>query len=601
MKFSELTLSDYLVNRLLELDVKYIFSITGGGIMHLVDSIARNEKMVFAAVHNECFAGAAADSYARTLNSLGVALGTTGPGLANLFTSVVAAYQDSSPVLFIGGQVKSADSSRINGLKVRQNGTFEFDSIECFKPVTKYCSIVESFEDGIEKIEEALNAIFDGKIGPALLEIPLDVQGHKRSKRQIDEILKDIKLFKRQEIFKINTAVKSCIEQLKNYSRPLLVLGNGVNRIVDKTELENFIINNNLPYVTTSLSKDLQSLNNETFLGAVGLRGNRSANIATQEADALLVIGTSLHQSVVGWEPEKFNKEAYKIWCEIDETLTSLRAESLLVDDVFNVTCEEVCASVRGVTLTVNQAWKQYCNYLKNNFQKHIIRNQLNNSYYEYLEVLDRHRDKFSAITTDAGLATYVVPQVFNFDQGQKFISSGSLGSMGMAVPFGLGAYLGLKTKQCDPYVLIITGDGSLMACLQEIASLKQNYFSGILVIVNNNGYRSIKTTHDKFFNGLKIGTDESNGVFFPNFSDIAKAFSVDFLLFNNATDLDTCLGSNQCEKFQIFELSSDENQTIEPAVLSVLNDDGKFETPDLGTMQPHTDYIPYERFTISD
>ena len=601
MKFSELTLSDYLVNRLLELDVKYIFSLTGGGIMHLIDSIARNEKMAFAAVHNECFAGVAADSYARTLNRLGVAMGTTGPGLSNLFTSVVAAYQDSSPVLFIGGQVKSADSSRINGLKVRQNGTFEFDSIECFKPVTKYCEIVESFEDGIVKIEKALNAIFNGRIGPALLEIPLDIQGHKRSKHQIDKILKDIKLFKRQERFEINIELKSCIEQLKNYSRPLLVLGNGVNRIVDKSDLENFIHNNNLPYVTTSLSKDLQSLNNKTFLGVVGLRGNRSANIATQEADALLIIGASLHQSVVGWDLEKFNKEAYKIWCEIDESLTSLRAASLSVDEVFNVTCEVACASVRGLKLTTNQVWKQYCSYLKNNFNKHIIRNKQNNSYYEYLEVLDRHRDKFSAITTDAGLATYVVPQVFNFDLGQKFISSGSLGSMGMAVPFGLGAYLGLKTKQYDPYVLIITGDGSLMACLQEIASLKQNYFSGILVVVNNNGYRSIKATHDKFFNGLKIGTDSSNGVFIPNISDIAKTFSVDYLLFNNANDLDECLASNQCEKFQIFELVSDENQTIEPQVSSVLNDDGKFETPDLGTMQPNIDFISYERFTISD
>ena len=145
-----ITFSDYLINKIQSENVNDIFSLTGGGIMHIVDSIYRS-KIDLISVHHEMFAGVAADSYARISKNLGVAIGTTGPGLANLFTSVAASYQDSSPVLFIGGQVKKDDSSELNSLKLRQNGTFEFNSLDAFKPITKYCSIVHSFEDGIKK------------------------------------------------------------------------------------------------------------------------------------------------------------------------------------------------------------------------------------------------------------------------------------------------------------------------------------------------------------------------------------------------------------------------------------------------------------------
>ena len=593
----EIKFSDYVIERLSSLGVKHIFSITGGGVMHLVDSIARNKDIEFAAVHNECFAGASADAYARSSNGLGVAIGTTGPGLSNLFTSVVVAYQDSSPVLFIGGQVKSSDSSRINDFNVRQNGTFEFDSIDCFKPITKYCEIIKSFEDGIDKLEAALHQMFDDRLGPALLEIPLDIQGQKRTRLHVKKYVQSLKIFKRKDDYKLDTLLKSCVSKLNKFEKPLVILGNGVSRIVDKSSISQFLKNNNLPYVTTPLSKDLQSLNNESFLGIIGLRGNRAANIATQEADAILIIGSSMHQSVVGWEPKKFNQKAYKIWCEIDASVTDLRSQQLNVKNVFNVTSEVVSASIFDLDLKIKLSWINYCKYLKEKFYEHIVTNSSNNSYYEYLHVLSKHGDKFSAVTADAGLATYIVPQVFNFDKGQKFASPGSLGSMGMARPYGLGVYLSLKRQEDDRHVLIVIGDGSMMACLQELASLKQNGFRGVVIIVNNNGYRSIRETHDKFFNGIKVGTDPSNGVFIPQISALAKAFEMPYSIFKNATELDHFLSSEKLNNIQIFELISDENQLIEPKVVSILNNNGEFETPDLGEMQPHRSFLTYETF----
>ena len=597
MKNNKIKFSDYIIERLSGLGVKHIFSITGGGIMHLVDSIARSKDINFAAVNNECFGGVAADAYARSSNSVGVAIGTTGPGLSNLFTSVLAAYQDSSPVLFIGGQVKSSDSTRINKLKVRQNGTFEFDSIDCYRPITKYCDIVVSFEDGILKFENALNQMFDGRLGPALIEIPLDIQAQKLTRSQINQIIASTKIFKQKSDFKINKSLNLSLTKLKNYKKPLVLLGYGVTKIKDKSGISNYIKKNNIPYVTTPLSKELQTLSSNNFLGIIGLRGNRSANIASQEADSLLIIGSSLHQSVIGWETKKFNQKAYKIWCEIDSSISNLRAKDLNIDEVFNITCEEVSTSINDVMLPTNPSWLDYCKYLKDQFYKHIVSNSSNNSYYEYLDILSQHSNKFSTVTADAGLATYIVPQVFNFTDNQKYIGSGSLGSMGMAVPYGLGSYLSLKRFNENRHVLIIIGDGSIMSCLQELSSLKQNGFRGIIAIVNNNGYRSIKETHDKFFNGLKVGTDPSNGVLIPKISDIAKTFDMPHKFFKNASELNNFLNSDKLEDIHVFELLSDEHQQIEPKVTSILNDDGKFETPDLTQMQPSKSFLSYDIF----
>ena len=117
------------------------------------------------------------------------------------------------------------------------------------------------------------------------------------------------------------------------------------------------------------------------------------------------------------------------------------------------------------------------------------------------------------------------------------------------------------------------------------------------MIIVNNNGYRSIRETHDKFFNGIKVGTDPSNGVFIPQISALAKAFEMPYSIFKNATELDHFLSSEKLNNIQIFELISDENQLIEPKVVSILNNNGEFETPDLGKMQPHRSFLTYETF----
>jgi len=595
-KNKEITFSDYVINRLQSFGVKHVFTITGGGIMYLVDAIARSNLSLIS-VHHEMFGGVAADAYARITKKIGVAIRTTGPGLSNLFTSVLAAYQDSSPTLFLGVQVKSEDSSRIQNLNIRQNGTFEFDSINSYKPITKFAEIVTSFEDGIIKLETALHHMKDGRQGPALLEIPLDIQGSKMSEVDILNVLNKSTPDKSRIEPSVNHNLAKYLNKLSKYKKPLIVLGNGVNIAKDTQYLKKFIKVNNFPYVSSCLSKESEAINPKTYIGVIGLRGNRSANIASQEADFILFLGTSLHQQVVGWDASKFNPQAFKLWCEVDREIIKSRKKLLKISKVFNISVEEVNASMQGMKVEINLRWKKYCDYLKNEFEVHIHRNESNNSLYQYLEVINDFRSRFSLVCVDAGLPWYVVPQVIHFEKNRRFISSGSFGSMGMALSYALGGMLALKNIK---KAAVIIGDGSIMSCIQELATLRENSINATIFIINNNGYRSIRATHDKFFDGLKIGTDNSNGVFIPDFKLIARAFEIPHKKIKNCKELYKYLEKNSNENLEIVELHSDINQISEPMVTSVLASDGKFYTPDLSRMQPEIKYLNYVNFKVS-
>lgn len=594
------TFSDYLIARLIIQNCNRVFSLTGGGIMYLVDAIYRQPHMNITCVHNEQFAGASADGYARVSGAIGCAIGTTGPGLANLFTSVVAAYQDSSSVLFIGGQVKESDSSRINKYDMlRQNGTFEFDSIESFKPITKYCGIVTDEYDGLKDIEEAISNMLTGRKGPALLEIPLDLQGRKLKIDKIFEVLDscDSKIIDQCELDK-----DLLIKEFKESKKPLFLIGNGVLRSSVANEFKSFLKEYNVPYVLTPQALELSNAN-DFCAGVIGLRGNRSANILSQEADHIFIIGSSLHQQIVGWESSKFAPNSKKSWFDVDESSFQVRGDALSINRFENISCEDFIKSFCKVdkeAFSVNDDWRKYILYINKEFRVHspLVDGF---SYYDGIRLLSSFRSKLSAVTTDAGSAWYIVPQAFNIgSENIKFVSSGSLGAMGMALPFANGIS---SMVQDEKYTLAITGDGSIMTCLQELATLKASENKVILAVFNNSGYRSIKSTHDKFFDGRRIGTDKTNGVFIPELRALAESFEIDYLAIKSFDkglfDINSFFESER--KNLIVEFFVNEDTIIEPSVVSVLDSNGVFVTPSINIMSPQIEYFSYAEFINND
>lgn len=584
--------SDYILIRLNMLGVDKVFSLTGGGIMYIVDAIARSPNMDLVCVQHESFAGIAADAYTRAGKTVGVAIGTTGPGVTNLFTSVAAAWQDSSPVLFFGGQVKSSDSSRINKMSgLRQNGTFEFDAIDCFRPVTKYSTIIQNPIEGISAVEEALNAMLSGRTGPAYIEIPLDVQGKNLPHDAINAYWKERKLLVE---YKVGNLENIDQQKISVGSAPIFIFGAGVLRAKGEDACRAIARKFKIPYMVTPLAKSVGYHDDEYYLGVLSIRGNRSANIISQQADTIIIVGCSMHQQIVGWDPLLFNPNAKKYWFEIDDAIVAHRKNDLNIENTFSM---DVVQSLRYVTLNINlendlQEWLAYCARIKSMYLEHIpISSDF--SLYDALDELNDYMDQFGAVVTDAGQPWYIVPQSLKLTKNNTFISSGSFGSMGMTLSYIVGASQSCNAKP----VLGVVGDGSLMMCVSELSTLKTSDSSFVLLIVNNGGYRSIKATQDKFFEGRKLGTDESSGVFIPDYKSLVSCFGIEYRGARSKNELKSILRDHLTKVDTIklvIEVFTSEFETIEPLVVSKMNDEGTFENTAIDYMYP---YIKFEEF----
>lgn len=580
------TVADGLIARFAADGIDTVFGLTGGGIMYLVDALARSSEVDLIAVHHEEYAGVAADGYARTGRPYGVALATTGPGAAQLFAAVTAAWQDSSPVVFIVGQVKTADSSSVQGLDLRQNGTFEFDTTKAFAPVTKLVEVISNSATAEEQWNRAIAVAQSGRPGPVLLEIPLDIQGapwtpagsspEPSSPRPAPEGL-----------------AHGLSQRLLEATRPLVLIGGGVVRAGVADELTAGLTAAGVPYIVTQFAREAGSLEHPLYLGSPGIKANRSANAALMQADLLVAIGTSLHQQVIGWEAEHFqNSPSWKLWFELDAKVIAARKH--LVDEAHELSCASATAAILEALSSARLAqaawgpWQLACRSLRQrqllHFPAHApVEGRMD--LYRAISTLSEHAESFAAAVTDAGIVWYAMAQHYFPAPRSAYISSGSYGAMGMALPMAIGA--AAATKQP---VLSVTGDGSLMMCLSELATLTATRLPVLLIINSNNGYLSIRSTQDRFFDGRRLGTDGSNGVFIPTIGKIAELFELPYWHAADQEQLQSALESALATLHRgpvIIEVATYEDQAVEPMVASRQRPDGAFTSASLADMQP--------------
>lgn len=591
---SAVRVADYLLARLADEEIDTVFGITGGGIMHLIDAISLSKKVKFQPVHHEEFAGVCADGYARSGKKFGVAFATTGPGAAHLFTSTLASWQDSVPVLIVVGQVKTADSSRLRSLKVRQNGTFEFDSVGAFSHITKKTTLVASADEAVEAINEAILLCQDLRPGPVLIEIPLDVQAMKVSAPYVINTIPSNSLFLQRDLLGQDLS-ESITTALNNASRPVILLGAGVTRSHSESLVHELYSIARTPYVVTQFAKGLGDLDHHLFLGSPGVKANRSANMALVEADLIIAIGTSLHQQVVGWNEDAFRKlNSFKIWTEIDDDIRESRKD--LVDKAFRIESSQAmkilirCFKESALESTKFDTWRERAKLLRSRYLLHYPVQEPEEgrfSLYKAITILSNRADRFRSVVTDAGLVWYAVPQHFFLKKGSYFISSGSFAAMGMALPLAIGSATATRHT-----TLCITGDGSLMTCLQEVSTLAFSKLPILLVVNSNNGYASIKTTHDKYFDGRRIGTDFSNGVLIPSIKEVARIFGIRYACASTEEELEQILDSEECHSLKlpfIIEMMTLINQSVEPVIISKLNQlSGEMESGSLIDLYPN-------------
>lgn len=580
----KMRVADYIASRLLEAGARKVFLLNGGMMMHLVDTLGRPNGLQYVAQHHEQASAMAADGYARRSGELGVCYATSGPGATNIITGLVGAWQESTPVVFLTGQSKTTQTIEKSGIAgLRQYGTFEVDIVPVVKPICKYAFMVMDPKTIRFHLEKALHIARSGRPGPVLLDLPIDVQG---ATVETD----DLEGFTPEAAYTTCTAVdiRSVVDKLRAARRPLILAGYGIRCAGAVTAFRDLVDRLGIPVACTQLGKDVLPYDHQLFVGHPGPKGDRPGNFAVQTADLILSIGSSLHAQTTGWENELFAPDAVKIQVELDPAV--LERAQVGVSLKIQADCASFIDMLRELAPNdlSRVAWRDCCLSWKSRFSVAAEPHERATgavNFYEFADVLSEHLGSDACVVADAGSSFYVMGQAYRLKDGQRFISSGSLGAMGFALPAANGA----AAADMPGSTVCVTGDGSLMTNLHELATMKEYRLDLKLFVINNSGYVSMRNTQRDFCNGHYVGADAASGVFIPPIESLANSFGLPYLRCDSSDTLEARIRSTLGTAGPVVcEIVAIRDQKIIPSVISIKLPDGRMRSAPIHNMFPH-------------
>jgi acetolactate synthase-1/2/3 large subunit len=587
----KMRVADYIPKFIEGLGIEDVFLLSGGGIMHLTDGLACNENIKVTCFHHEQAAAMAMDAYSRITGNFAVGYFTTGPGATNAITGCAGAWLDSVPCLFISGQVKRKDSVYNLGIDgLRQVGVQEINILPIINSITKYSAMVNHPEDIRHHLEQAFYLAKSGRPGPVWLDIPIDIQG---ATIETDSLIG----YTPPRIFPINqdTLFTKLTFLLKESKRPVILAGQGVRISGAIQSLLLFARSQNIPIVTTYLGIDIIDSTSSNYVGRVGIKGDRAGNFAVQNADVLIVLGSSLPIAETGYESDQFAWKAKIVVVDIDQTAhykSHVRIDMMFEMDAYQFLkrmfklCEEEQILQNPDWLDRCIAWREkYPVTLPEyaNFEQNV-------NIYSFIDTLSQKLTDKDIIVTDAGSAFFAGSQSVKIKQGMRYITSGGLATMGFGIPASIGACIAAKNQR----VMCVTGDGSFQQNLQELQTIVHYKLPIKIFVLNNEGYLSIRITQTKLFDGRLVGEGKTSGVSFPDLEKIAFAYGIPFyriLNYPGLLILDHILRLNGPA---ICEVMVPHYQEIIPAAASYRKEDGTMESKPLEDMYP---FLPREEF----
>ena len=525
--------ADYIFEYLKAQGVGHVFMLSGGGIMYLVDALGRSE-IKYICCHHEQAASIAAQAYGMYDDGLGVCLITTGPGGTNALTGTGAAFMDSTPVLYISGQVKRSDFASLRG--VRQFGAQENDIVSMAKPVTKYAVTVMQPEDVPYELEKCVYEATHGRKGPVWLDIPLDIQSAEIE----PEKLRHFEAGQCIVADGIAQGVQNAIQLLKEARRPLILAGHGVNASGSQDVLREFAEKAGIPVLSTWRALDFMGADEKLFFGAPGLQAPRYSNLILQHCDFLLVLGSRLDNMITAFSEEHFAHMANVVVVDIDENeMRKLHIQNLTTVHGDAGEFVELLASRLGEeNLPDYSAWVSKCETIKERFplldEKQTIQEGVD--LYKVTNVISQYAKTDDTLVVSSTSRCNTAGHIaFDRKRGQKSISSMGYGSMGFALPSAVGAYFAGNKKR----VLMLEGDGSLQLNIQELETIVSNGIDARMFIFNNVGYAAITTMQERNFDGFYVGSNEKSGLFMPNLERIAAAYGIPYRSIERNEDIE--------------------------------------------------------------
>jgi len=526
--------ADYVMKRLEEERVKQIFMLSGGGIMYLVDALGRS-NIEYICCHHEQAAAIAAESYAIAGDGLGVCLVTTGPGGTNALTAAGASFVDSTPVLFLSGQVKTADFASLR--QVRQFGAQENDIVSMAKPVTKYAVTVMKAEDIVYELDKAIYISTHGRKGPVWVDIPLDVQNTEidpETLRKFDEAeIKDtdIVIQRGKNSSDTDSVIGKLIKDLHGAKRPLIIAGNGLKASGSYETFYRFREKIGCPVLCTWRTLDLMDFDDPYFFGSPGLQACRYSNLITQGCDLLIVLGSRLDNMITAFSEEHFAFRAKKYIVDIDineiEKLAMTDVTAVNMDIKAFIDSFEKCAE--NETFPAYDEWLAFCRNMKERFplleEKQEQQTDMVDLYRLTMTLSEYCKESDVIVPSSTSRCNTAGHMAFKHKKGQRIVSCMGFGSMGYALPCTVGAYYAADKGR----VIMIEGDGSLQLNIQELQTVVHNKINAKMFIFHNAGYAAISTMQNRNFDGFHVGCDEESGVTMPDLSKVSAAYGIPY------------------------------------------------------------------------
>ncbi len=516
-------LSDYVMEAIAATGVRHIFMLPGGGCMHLVDSAGKQPDLTYVCNLHEQASAIAADAYGQYTNHLGVALVTTGPGGTNALTGVTAAWLDSTPTLFLSGQVKRADLS--TGMGVRQVGFQEVDIISMVRPITKFAELVLEPTDIRMVLEKALHLATTGRPGPVWIDIPLDVQA-----TEIDvESLIGFQTDTTPTPSGLAANAAKAISILENAKRPIILAGNGIRLSGAVPDFRNLVEKLKIPVLTTWKAADFFPDDHPLYVGRPGSIGQRAANFAQQTSDAILIVGARLDAGQTGYNHQNFAPYARKIMIDIDPyELKKMEFDiEVQIESDASPILTELLTQLNNCDPKRPEKWINQCKEWRDKYPvilpEYHSRTNAVDIYVLINELSEQCTGSDIIVPGSSGACSEVTMQAFRITEGQRVLNSQGLGAMG----FGIAAAIGACIASGQRRVITIDGDGGFQMNSQELETVRRLNLPIKFFILNNGGYGSIRSTQRSHFDNHFVASDADSGLTLPSTAVLAEAYGI--------------------------------------------------------------------------
>lgn len=592
-------LSDYVADFLVSHGVTDVFSVVGGGAMHLNDALGHHPGLRVTYNHHEQACAMAAEAYARLDNRIAAVCVTTGPGGTNALTGVLGGWLDSIPMFVISGQVRYDTTARYaahftDGLPLRAVGDQEYDITKAVRHMTKYAVMIEDPTTIRYHLEKAWHLATTGRPGPVWVDIPVNYQGCYIETNELpdyDPAEDDALLPPSVE----DETLWLVLEKIKHAKRPVFHAGYGIRLSGGYEAFRAVLKKLNIPVVTYWNAVDLIEDEHPLYCGRAGNMGDRPGNWAIQNADLILAVGTRISIRQVGYNWKTWARAAEVIMVDIDRA--ELKKPTLHVDMPVWADAKDFLTGLDRLTeekVFTGEAWLETCRRWKREYpvvtEKNWRENGETANVYAFIRYLSSCLPENSLTAVSNGACCVVGNQAYVIQKGSRMANNSAVASMGYGLPAAIGTCIGGGRRD----TICLEGDGSIMMNLQELQTVLTNRLPIKIFLINNSGYHSIRITQTNLFNKKFVGIGpESGDISFPEYGKIAEAFGYRYFSARSNAEMMAVVDEVLALDGPVFaEIFTDTEQVWEPKSSTRRLPDGTLISPPLEDLAP---FLPRE------